>query len=168
VKALLEVPSKRSSLMRTLSILNIRTAVIVSALAVALVSPALHAQNPFMQSQVDIPFAFEAGLAHFTAGKYILSAPREHILVVQGTTRSGLTMSSYETSLTPASESKVVFYRYGNQYFLREVWIKGKVDHLRCVESKAEEEARRPRRAYDHASLANRTYVEIALLQSPQ
>ncbi len=154
--------------MRTHSILNIRTAVIASALAVALVSPALHAQNPSMRSQVHVPFAFEVGSTHFAAGTYILTDPREHILDVQGPTRSALTMSWNETSRTPAPTSEITFDRYGNQYFLREVWIKGKIDHLRCPESKAEQEARRHQKPYDRASLPTHTHVEIALLQSPR
>lgn len=154
--------------MRTHSILNIRTALIASALAVALVSPTLHGQNASARSQMDVPFAFQVGSTHFAAGTYILSGPQEHILDVQGPTRSALTMSWYETSLTPAPASKVIFDRYGNQYFLREVWIKGKVDHLLCPESKAEHEARLPQKPYDRASLPTRTHVEIALLQGPR
>ena len=154
--------------MRTHSILNIRTAVIASALAVALVSPALHAQGPSARSQVDVPFAFQVGSTHFAAGTYVLSDPQEHILDVQGPTRSALAMTWHGTSLTPSPTSKVIFDRYGNQYFLREVWIKGKVDHLLCAESKAEQEARRPQEASDRASLATDTHVEVALLQSPR
>ena len=96
-----------------------------------------------MQSGVDIPFAFTVGSTHFAPGRYILTHPWEHLLVVQGATRSAQTMSSYETNLTPSGTSKVVFHRYGNQYFLREVWTKGNVDHLYCPESKAEHEAER-------------------------
>jgi len=154
--------------MHTHSILNIRTAVIASALAVALVSPALHAQGPSARSQVDVPFAFEVGSTHFAAGTYILSDPQEHVLDVQGATRSALAMTWHETNLTPAPASKVIFDRYGNQYFLREVWIKGKVEHFLCAESKAEKEVRRSQKPYDRASLATHTHVEIALLQSPR
>jgi hypothetical protein len=154
--------------MRTHSILNIRTAVIASALAVALVSPALHAQGPSARSQVDVPFAFQVGSTHFAAGTYVLSDPQEHILDVQGPTRSALAMTWHGTSLTPSPTSKVIFDRYGNQYFLREVWIKGKVDHLLCAESKAEQEARRSQKPYDRASVPTHTRVEIALLQNPR
>jgi hypothetical protein len=154
--------------MRTHSILNIRTAVIASALAVALISPALHAQDPSERSKVNVPFAFQSGSTHFAPGTYILSDPQEHVLAVQGATRSGLTMTWHKTDRSPATVSKVVFHRYGNQYFLREVWIQGKVDHLLCTESKAEQEARRPQEASDRASLATDTHVEVALLQSPR
>jgi hypothetical protein len=154
--------------MRTPSILNIRTAVIASTLAVALISPALHAQGPTARSRVDVPFAFQVGSTHFAAGTYILSDPQEYILDVQGDSRSALAMTSNETNVTPASKSKVVFDHYGNQYFLREVWISGKVDHLVCSESKAEHEARKAETGYDRASVAHHTNVEIALLQSPR
>jgi hypothetical protein len=152
--------------MRIPSIFNRRAAVITSALAVALVAPALHAQDQITRSQITVPFAFEVGSARFSAGKYILDASREHILLVEGAKRSALAMTSYETSLNPASQSAVVFYRYGNQYSLREVWSRDDGDHLRCPESKAEQEIRRSYRAYARASLMTRTPAETAILQS--
>ncbi len=154
--------------MNTHSILNIRTAVIASALAVALVSPALHAQDPTRPSRVNVPFAFDAGSTHFAAGTYTLSNPEEHILSVQGRAHSALMLNWFETGTKPAAESKAVFDRYGNQYFLREVWTKGEVDHILCPESKAEREIRGHQRAEDRASLATPTHVEIALLQNPR
>jgi hypothetical protein len=154
--------------MRTHSILNLRTAVIAFALAVALVSPALHAQRRPILSQVDIPFAFEVGSTHFAAGKYTLSNSTEHALDVQGAKRSAITMSWHEIGLRPSPTSKVVFYRYGNQYFLREVWTQGNADHLYCPESKAEREAGSSPKPYDRASLAARTHVEIAEIALPE
>lgn len=154
--------------MRTPSILNLRAAIIASTLAVGLVAPVLHAQYQTTRSQMTVPFAFEVGSVSFPAGKYILDASQQQILLVRGAKRSGLVMTSHETSITPASHSAVVFYRYGNRYFLREVWTGNDGDHLLCAESKAEREIRNSRRAYARASLTTRTPVEIAILQSPR
>ena len=152
--------------MLTLSKLKLHTAVLVAALTMALVSPASRAQSSSMQNGVDIPFAFTVGSTHFAPGRYILTHPWEHLLVVQGATRSAQTMSSYEINLTPSGTSKVVFHRYGNQYFLREVWTKGNVDHLYCPESKAEHEAERTESGDERAATPTQNNVEIALLGS--
>ena len=154
--------------MLTLSKLKIHIAVFVAALTIALVSPALRAQSTSMQSGVDIPFAFTVGSTHFAPGRYILTHPWEHLLMVQGATRSAQAMSSYETSLTPSGTSKVIFHRYGNQYFLREVWTKGNVDHLCCPESKAEQEAERAESGDERAAVLTHNNVEFALLESPR
>jgi hypothetical protein len=115
-----------------------------------------------MRSQVYIPFAFEIGLAHFAPGTYVLSDPQEHILAVRGSSGKAFAMDSLEIGPSRATESKVVFHKYGDRYFLREVWTKGKADHLRCPESKAERRVRVQQAAED-TSIATLTNVAIAI-----
>jgi hypothetical protein len=154
--------------MTTLSMSKIRAAIVVAALAMAFGYTALHAQDQTMRSQVKVPFAFEVGSTHFAPGTYVLSEPREHLLSVHGPSGTALAMNQRETTLSPATESKIVFYRYGDRYFLREVWVKGETDHLRCPESKAEYRVRKIEQAANHASIATPTNVEIALLENPR
>jgi hypothetical protein len=154
--------------MFTLSILKTRIAVLVAALSVAFVSPALRAQGPYSKAQVDVPFGFEVGSTHFAAGRYILSSPREFLLVVQGSDRSAISMMSHEINRKPSSKSKAVFHHYGSQYFLRELWIQGNVEYVRCSESKAEQEARRAAKETERASAEAPANVEVALLESPR
>jgi hypothetical protein len=154
--------------MSTFSNLKIRTAVLVAALSVGFVSPALHAQMPAAQSRVIVPFEFEVGSTHFAPGTYTLSNPQEVILAVQGAKRSALVMSSHEINAAPSRTSKVVFDRIGDQYFLREVWREGKVEYLVCPESKDEHTIKQMERNSDHAAVANPTSVEIAMVESPR
>jgi hypothetical protein len=152
--------------MTTLSMSKIRAALVVAFLAVASGATALHAQDQTIRSQVKVPFAFEVGSVHFAPGTYLLSVPREHLLSVQGSSGTALAMDRRESSLSPATESKVVFYRYGDRFFLREVWMKGNTDHLRCPESKAEHTYREVEQAANRASIATPTSVELALLEN--
>jgi hypothetical protein len=154
--------------MFTHSLLKIRTAVFVSALALTASAPALHAQTSSIRDQMNVPFGFEVGSTHFAAGTYILSAPRENLLTVQGAKRTAFMISSYEINVTPSAQSKVIFDRYGNQYFLREVWTKNEAEHLRCPESKAEHEAKRMQRNDERASLDTHTRIQVALLEGPR
>jgi hypothetical protein len=154
--------------MITSSMSKIRTAVVLASLAVASGSTALHAQYQTVLGQVYVPFAFEVGFAHFAPGTYVLSDPQEHILSVRGPSGTALAMDSLEATLSPATESKVVFYKYGNRYFLREVWAKGETYHRRCPESKSEHRAKKIQQAANHVPIATPTNVEIALLENPR
>jgi hypothetical protein len=154
--------------MLTLSMLKIRAAVAVAALTIALVPPALHAQFAPERTQAVVPFAFEVGSTHFAPGTYILSKVGENIVLVQNGKHSVLTMSSHETGLKPPATSKVVFYRYGNQYFLREIWRTGDPEYLSCQESKDERSLRREMHDTARASIPTHSNVDVALLQLPR
>lgn len=154
--------------MTTLLMSKIRAAVVVAALAVPSGSTALYAQYQNERIQVNIPFAFEVGSAHFAPGTYFLSEPEEYFLSVRGPSGTALVMNRREASLSPATEGKVVFYRYGDQYFLREVSVKGETDHLLCPESKAERRFRKLQQEANHAAIVTPSNVEIALLQNPR
>jgi hypothetical protein len=159
---------KGEAVMTTHLISKIRAAVVVASLALPLGSTAVYAQHQIERVRVDIPFAFEVGSTHFAPGTYFLSDSQEHFLSVRGASGSALAMNRREASLSPATEGKVVFYTYGNQYFLREVWVKGETDYLRCPESKAERRVRKSQQEANHAAVVTPGNVEIALLQNPR
>jgi hypothetical protein len=81
---------------------------------------------------VNIPFDFTVGETRFPAGKYTLrriALPSSYDrLVIQsadgrGDSHTGVTRPN-RTSQAP-KQSKLVFNRYGDQYFLSQVWIAG-------------------------------------------
>jgi hypothetical protein len=148
--------------------LKIRAAVVVASLAIPSASTVLYAQNQIERVRVDIPFAFEVGSTHLAPGTYFLSDSQDHFLSVRGASSSALTMNRREASRSPATKGKVVFYTYGNQYFLREVWLKGETDYLRCPESRAERRIRKSQQEANHAAIVTPGNVEIALLQNPR
>ena len=154
--------------MTTHLISKIRAAVVVASLALPLGSTALFAQYQTMRVPVVIPFAFEVGSTHFAPGTYFLSDPQQYILSVRGPSGTALAVNWPEASLSPVTEGKVIFYRYGDRYFLREVWVKGQTDHLRFPESKAERRVRKAQQEANHAALVTPGNVEIALLQNPR
>ena len=88
--------------MTTLLMSKIRAAVVVAALAVPSGSTALYAQYQNERIQVNIPFAFEVGSAHFAPGTYFLSEPEEYFLSVRGPSGTALVMNRREASLSPA------------------------------------------------------------------
>ena len=151
--------------MPTLSQWKIRTAAVAAALSLACASAALHAQMPAPRSQMNVPFDFQIGSTRLAAGTYILSNPQHVLLSIQGQAGSTLALSQSELSIIPSKISKVVFHRYGKQYFLREVWLRDGNEYLTCPESKAEREIERAQKLIQQASTPATANVEVALLQ---
>ncbi len=144
--------------MSTFSLLKVPATLIAAVIAVASLAPALHAQDSGFIAKVNVPFAFQSATGqHFTAGVYTIRMDRAETLLIQGKSASGLAITQLANDGRPGKTSKAVFTRYGDRYFLREVWITGNSSHLVCNKSKAE---RRSQVAVNRAP----NYVQLALL----
>jgi hypothetical protein len=78
---------------------------------------------------VNIPFNFVAGNMTLPAGEYSIkvSAPERTLLLID---RKDAAMSSFMNTDAVATteiqtESKLIFNRYGDRYFLSQVWTEG-------------------------------------------
>jgi hypothetical protein len=103
--------------------------IMLSVLA-ALTTVSAHAQSG-KQFTVTIPFNFYVGGKALTAGQYMVGRSTQTStegLVLRGTDgRAGVfVLTSGIQTEDVQRESKLVFRRYGDQYFLGEVWISGK------------------------------------------
>ena len=109
---------------------------------------------------MDVPFAFQTGSGqHFAPGVYTVSMNGEQTMLIRGNTKAGMAMTHLANDGLPATQGKAVFTHYGDQYFLRSVWVAGNTSHIICNSSKAE---RRSQIAAGKTSTA----VEVALLQA--
>jgi hypothetical protein len=124
--------------MNTLSISKFRAILLAVTLAGAPLSPASHAQDLEGAVVVNVPFAFENGPQHFAAGLYTIGMKSHNVLMIRGEARSGFVMADFDEDTQPSETTKVVFRRYGDQYFLSEVWVEGETSHTYCMPSKAE------------------------------
>ncbi len=102
----------------------------LAALAMTLVlltSAAAYAQTVHVQAT--IPFDFNIGNSAFPAGKYdIQSASNgEHVLYVRNlpSGKASILVPQSCESAHVASKSSLTFRRYGQQYFMAEVWVAG-------------------------------------------
>jgi hypothetical protein len=78
------------------------------------------AQQPAMKA--NIPFNFNVGNTWMPAGEYTISTPLRHVLEFQSADHANIaTVVSSESHDESNSGSKLVFTRYGNQYFLHRV-----------------------------------------------
>ncbi len=80
---------------------------------------------------VDIPFAFTAGNATLPAGEYRVQKMDRNsaVLLIHcwDTRASALVITNAAQAKELQAESKLVFNRYGNRYFLSQVWTSGSI-----------------------------------------
>jgi hypothetical protein len=153
--------------MTTLSMSKIRAAAVL-AFAFASVSNALRAQAETQLVKVTVPFAFQAGSARFAPGACTLGSLTGSFLSIRGSSQSAWAMIRHDGGHQYSTVSQLVFHRYGDRYFLREVWIKGDPDHLLCPESKAERLAESAQQVSSRAAIAAHSNMEITLLEEPR
>jgi hypothetical protein len=90
-----------------------------------LISAAAQAQTTHMK--VTVPFEFTAGHVQLPAGEYEVTAlgswggPTLSLYNVNSKAGSVILSDSCR-SLKPTANGKLIFYRYGHEYFLAEVW----------------------------------------------
>jgi hypothetical protein len=90
-----------------------------------LMSTAAQAQSTHLK--ITVPFEFTAGTVQLPAGEYEVTAVGPWggltLLVHNLNSNAGtLVLSTSCWSQKPVADAKLVFHRYGQQYFLAEVW----------------------------------------------
>jgi hypothetical protein len=124
--------------MSTLSMLTSRATIFAAILAFATQSPASHAQDIGMLAKVNVPFAFETGSKHYTAGVYTIRMDSAHTLQIRGISDSGLAMTSVEDNGQPEQKGVAVFHKYGDQYFLSQISVAGSSRRINLPRSRQE------------------------------
>jgi hypothetical protein len=118
---------------------------LAALLAIILVVPALlHAQMAIKQPlfRVDIPFSFVAGGVHLPAGHYHVYHPGDpYLIVIEKDDGRARAMAYVHPSATNADESstKLVFNKYGDQYFLSQVWTEVDREVHQCFKCRMEQ-----------------------------
>ena len=95
-------------------------------LALLAATQTVRAQEPVL---VNIPFAFAAGDATLPAGEYRVEKVRDGspVMLIRSTEGSPaiIVMTSPASANEPQEKAKLIFHRYGNHYFLTQVWSAG-------------------------------------------
>ncbi|MGC1415906.1 MAG: hypothetical protein WA817_11520 [Candidatus Acidiferrum sp.] len=120
-----------------------RTLVIAGMMALAAVaSPRVAQAQEIMK--VDVPFDFVAGNRSLPAGEYSVnvSGPM-HTLMLLNRDVSGASAilgTNAVLAIEPQSQSKLIFNRYGDRYFLSQVWSEGSPSGRQLQKSAREKE----------------------------
>ncbi len=142
---------------------NIRAFVVTALFAATSLVPAVHAQTGTVV-KVNVPFAFDCGPSHFAPGTYTLNMIRMNTMLVRSPHNAGLVMTESDYSLKPNKTGIAVLRKYGDRYFLEELWLPDSTTHIKVYESKWERRA-----ATELASEGrNPSTIELALLDVSQ
>jgi hypothetical protein len=89
-----------------------------------------------------VPFDFRTGSEVMPAGKYDIQTLSGNVLLLRGTTqnRSQILMAMGSTTTKPTEKGRLVFHRYGNKYFLHQIWSPGATNGFELPKSHAEKE----------------------------
>lgn len=114
------------------------------AMSLALLTGAAAYAQSSQIMKVDVPFDFTVGNASLPAGVYSVSSDNNAggVLTLQNAkAKKGVfILSMANESTKPAAHSELVFHRYGDSYFLSDVWVSGNTigQHVRTSRHKME------------------------------
>jgi hypothetical protein len=96
------------------------------ATVVLITSGSLSAQTNDRPVKANIPFDFNAGGKHYSAGQYSVNAISDLALAILGQgSESGFVSSRRAQSSSPSATTKLIFHQYGTSYFLYQIWVQG-------------------------------------------
>jgi hypothetical protein len=128
-------------------------AITVALLAAAIAAGQCYAQQTSLKG--DIPFAFQVGNTTMPAGEYVI----QRGLVDDGSLQLIRRTDSSASAIAPTipvdakggeSEPVLVFHKYGNSYFLSEIWT-GEAQGRQLFKSEREKELARESRGSEVA-----------------
>jgi hypothetical protein len=138
------------------------TSLLSCALAIGVLAsaPAASAQSSSTTVKVDVPFAFRTASHQMPAGTYRIDLLSDHTILLRGpgSHASTFLMVHSATASKAPSQGVAVFDRYGNTYYLHQIWTQGDNSGRECSKSKAEQETLQARNNQPP------TLVELALI----
>ncbi len=90
---------------------------------------------------VQVPFDFRVGNSHLAAGEYTVSHIGTQLIMLQRSDGTANALIPVMVSSTAAEKSatKLVFNKYGNLYFLSQVWTQHDTQRHDCFRSSSEQ-----------------------------
>jgi len=110
------------------------------------VDQSVKAQTLTYGLRANIPFAFSVGNTQLPAGKYsvsrVLPNSGDSVIAINSLSGKGSALRTTipVTAGTPRDKATLVFHRYGDQYFLSQVWAAGVSTGLTFTRSRSERE----------------------------
>lgn len=93
---------------------------IALTLFAGLMVPATQAQSIILKA--DIPFDFVVGDKQLHSGEYNVKQTHPGVMLIQGTRSSAMVLTTAADGGKISDVGKLVFNRYGDQYFLSKIW----------------------------------------------
>ena len=101
---------------------------LLGVLGLLLVAACANAQG--VNVKANVPFDFTIGKSSLPAGAYSiqsLATATGSVLAIRGehAAKNMLASANNAETLNPSPNSRLVFHRYGDQYFLSQIWLQG-------------------------------------------
>ncbi len=109
-----------------------------------------------------IPFDFTVGDKKLGAGEYTFSrlsgfGDSKEMLISSVDASTRVFQSTFGAQVvTPKNESTLVFHKYGDQYFLEQIWTGGEQEGTQLPESRDERSARRQLGQIQHSNMSGK------------
>jgi hypothetical protein len=79
--------------------------------------------------KVNVPFNFVVNRATLPAGEYLVQSVDDEgkVLAIRDLDTNTTRLVSFNSCISPksASQTKLIFHRYGERYFLNQIWVEG-------------------------------------------
>ena len=119
---------------------NVIGALMTLIVAFTVTVPVINAQSTILTANV--PFAFNVGAKQLPAGAYaVREMDRATLIQSRDGENSVLGIYNY-AGTSKADETKLVFHKIGDRYFLAQIWTSAREQGLAVPESKLEKELR--------------------------
>ena len=137
--------------------------------AVASVTAVAAAKNLSDTLRVDVPFEFIVGDKTMAAGEYQVKRIGQSAMTISGREDSAIRLSNPIESNKVQGQGKLVFHRYGENYFLAEVWTAGDTTGRKLLKSKQERQMQEQlARTFSKGELAQSTYEVVEIVAMVQ
>ena len=133
---------------------------LLNVMAMVVMVGSAQAQSLGNKFRINIPFEFSVGDKKLPAGEYsvgrALPSSGDAVLLVSNVDHpeSAFPLTNSAQSIKPKNADTLVFHRYGDQYFLFQVWPKGATYGRVVVKSRSEREAQR-KTSYELVQVGN-------------
>jgi hypothetical protein len=119
---------------------NIFGALMTLIVAFSIAVPVVQAQQTIMTANV--PFAFSVGDKRLPAGAYAVREMDRATLIQSADSANSVLGIYYYAGPSKTDETKLVFNKVGNHYFLAQIWTSARDQGLSVPQSKLEKELR--------------------------
>lgn len=93
-----------------------------------------------LRIKANIPFDFSARATKLTAGEYSVETTASHLVLLRGPEGDMFIQTIGVESRSTSGQARLVFNKYGEKYFLSQIWRDGDTRGLEVPQSKAERE----------------------------
>ena len=121
---------------------------VIALLTIANLSSANAQTQPRVQLTVNIPFAFSIGDKNMPAGEYTVrctnpSSDAKVLQLINSDRHESVMVRTNSVIGKMHDDAKLVFNRYGEQYFLAQVWLPSDPDGMEALKSRTEKQMAR-------------------------